>query len=101
MTAKSPEQELAEREEAQKKEEEEKQNQAEEEQQKRLEELKKKKEETLAAVAASPSPQSQSFPAGWEQVIDPSSGKTYYFNRSTGEAAWTPPTQAGAVAPPT
>merc|ERR1712072_1351688 len=63
-------------------EEEEKERLAEEEKQKRLEERKKKKEEALAA---------KSLPAGWEQVIDPSSGTAYYFNSSTGETTWTPP----------
>jgi len=35
---------------------------------------------------------------GWEQTTDPSSGKTYYFNRSTGETSWTPPAGANAAA---
>mmetsp|Transcript_15310 Transcript_15310/g.41957 ORF Transcript_15310/g.41957 Transcript_15310/m.41957 type:complete len:306 (-) Transcript_15310:99-1016(-) len=38
------------------------------------------------------------LPVGWEQVVDPSSGKTYYCNRATGESSWTPP-QAPAPAP--
>merc|ERR1719373_754478 len=37
------------------------------------------------------------LPPGWEQVTDPTSGKPYYCNRSTGETSWTPP--AGAAAP--
>ena len=28
---------------------------------------------------------------GWEEAIDPSSGRTYYANRSTGEVTWLPP----------
>jgi len=40
-----------------------------------------------------------SLPPGWEQTQDPSSGKTYYFNRSTNETSWTPPAAAPAPAP--
>jgi len=31
------------------------------------------------------------LPPGWEQALDPASGKVYYANRSTGETSWTPP----------
>ncbi|CAJ1367050.1 unnamed protein product [Effrenium voratum] len=40
-----------------------------------------------------------SLPPGWEQTTDPSSGKTYYFNRATNETSWTPP--AAHAPPPT
>merc|ERR1711957_264203 len=36
------------------------------------------------------------LPPGWDQANDPASGKTYYFNRATGETKWEPPV---AVAP--
>jgi len=38
------------------------------------------------------------MPPGWEQVSDPTTGRIYYCNKSTGESAWTPP--AGAAAAP-
>merc|ERR1740121_3533485 len=31
------------------------------------------------------------LPPGWEQVTDPTSGKPYFCNRSTGVTSWTPP----------
>lgn len=34
---------------------------------------------------------SAGLPLGWEQATDPSSGRTYYANRTTGETSWTPP----------
>lgn len=42
------------------------------------------------------------LPAGWESAPDPASGKTYYFNRSTGQTSWDPPAAAPALpqAPP-
>lgn len=40
------------------------------------------------APVAAPQPV---LPAGWEQAPDPASGKTYYFNRVTGQSSWTPP----------
>jgi len=47
-----------------------------------------------AAVAAAPAAAvapAGALPPGWETASDPSSGKPYYFNRATGETAWTPP----------
>mmetsp|Transcript_23989 Transcript_23989/g.38142 ORF Transcript_23989/g.38142 Transcript_23989/m.38142 type:complete len:213 (+) Transcript_23989:34-672(+) len=37
------------------------------------------------------------LPPGWEQVLDPASGKPYYCNRVTGESSWTPPVAPMAV----
>ncbi len=31
--------------------------------------------------------------AAWEEVVDPESGKKYYYNSSTGETSWTLPGQ--------
>jgi len=39
-----------------------------------------------------PETMSSGLPAGWEQATDPLSGKTYFYNRSTGETSWTAPT---------
>lgn len=33
----------------------------------------------------------ESLPDGWESASDPTSGKTYYFCRSTGQRSWTKP----------
>ncbi|CAB9520060.1 domain protein [Seminavis robusta] len=34
---------------------------------------------------------SASLPAGWTSAIDPSSGRVYYANSTTGESSWEPP----------
>jgi cold shock CspA family protein len=31
------------------------------------------------------------LPPGWEQVMDPASGRPYFCNRATGQTSWTPP----------
>ena len=42
------------------------------------------------------------LPQGYQQSVDPSSGKTYYINMMTGETSWTPPPgmQQAAAPPP-
>ena len=35
----------------------------------------------------------------WEQATDQSSGMAYYFNRSTGETSWEPPSTGSATMP--
>mmetsp|Transcript_86240 Transcript_86240/g.136116 ORF Transcript_86240/g.136116 Transcript_86240/m.136116 type:complete len:214 (+) Transcript_86240:68-709(+) len=42
------------------------------------------------------------LPIGWEQVLDPATGKYYYCNRATAETSWTPPPVAAmpAALPP-
>lgn len=35
---------------------------------------------------------------GWNAVVDPRTGRTYYANRMTGETSWTPPAAAAAGA---
>jgi len=51
----------------------------------------------LAGLMGGGLPAAAGLPAGWEQVSDPTTGKIYYCNRTTGESAWTPP--VGAAAP--
>lgn len=36
-------------------------------------------------------PRDENLPSGWEAAIDPSSGKTYYFNRGNGKRSWDKP----------
>lgn len=43
--------------------------------------------QALTAAATAPS----DLPVGWEAARDPSSGKTYYFQRSTGQRSWEKP----------
>lgn len=43
------------------------------------------------AAAGTPADPPAAIPAGWEQGVDAGSGKTYYFNRSTGQSSWTVP----------
>ena len=33
---------------------------------------------------------------GWEQRVDPASGRTYYWNRDTGESSWVTPGNGAA-----
>jgi hypothetical protein len=35
--------------------------------------------------------------AGWDEKLDPSSGKTYYYNRATKETSWNNPNASPAV----
>merc|ERR1712205_209738 len=51
------------------------------------------------ASTSVPSASTSSLPAGWESAQDPSSGKMYYFNRSSGETKWDPPGGAPAANP--
>jgi len=37
------------------------------------------------------------LPLGWEQAKDPTSGKAYFCNRTTGESSWTTPVAAAPV----
>merc|ERR1719160_289752 len=46
-----------------------------------------------------PAAMTPGLPPGWESTMDPSTGKPYYFNRATGESAWTPPAAAPAPMP--
>eukprot|EP00804_Cyclotella_cryptica_P019139 CCRYP_017808-RA/>CCRYP_017808-RA protein AED:0.03 eAED:0.03 QI:206/1/1/1/0.5/0.33/3/325/334 len=40
------------------------------------------------------------LPPGWEQAFDPSSGRHYFANRSTGETSWEPPLPPPPPPPP-
>jgi hypothetical protein len=49
-----------------------------------------------------PPPIMHNLPSGWEAAYDCTSQKTYYYNRSTGERSWEPPSPVGATrTPPT
>jgi hypothetical protein len=62
------------------------------------------KAKEAAALAASPGAggvaSKPGLPPGWDATVDPNSGKTYWFNRSTGETRWTAPTPAPSAGPP-
>jgi len=45
-------------------------------------------------------PQGDQLPPGWAALQDPSSGRTYYANQSTGESSWEKPQMAPAPAAP-
>ena len=45
----------------------------------------------LAAATLSPSQSAESF-GDWQKAVDPSTGGVYYFNSSTQEVSWSPPT---------
>lgn len=53
---------------------------------------------SMAAFGAMPGMGMAALPPGWEQAVDPGSGRTYYCNRSTGETSWTPPAVAAPMA---
>ncbi|CAK0904511.1 unnamed protein product [Prorocentrum cordatum] len=44
------------------------------------------------AAAEAAAPAAAGLAAGWETKVDPSTGKTYYWNAATGTSQWTPPT---------
>lgn len=62
------------------------------------------KAKEAAALASSPAAggvaSKPGLPPGWDSTTDPNSGKTYWFNRSTGETRWTAPTPAPLKGPP-
>jgi hypothetical protein len=43
--------------------------------------------------------QSSGLPAGWVQLVDPTSGHPYYANQATGQTQWEPPVAVPAVTP--
>lgn len=56
-----------------------------------------------AAATATPATAAAAAPATWVEAKDPSSGKSYWYNRATKETTWKNPnaTPAAAPAPPT
>jgi hypothetical protein len=47
----------------------------------------------LSSAAPAPAPSNPLLPAGWETTVDPESGNSYYYNRSTGVVSWEPPSR--------
>lgn len=47
-----------------------------------------------------PPPSQPQLPPGWEQAVDPGSGRPYFANRTTGETSWTPPPYFPPPPPP-
>lgn len=52
----------------------------------------------LTTCLFQPAPQNDQLPAGWVALQDPSSGRTYYANQTTGETAWEKPAPPAAAA---
>ena len=52
-----------------------------------------------APQGGAPAPMGGCLPAGWEQAVDPGSGKTFYFNRQLNQTSWTPPDASAGGAP--
>jgi len=46
-----------------------------------------------------PEPPADALPPGWTEHVDPRSGKTYYYNKSTKETSWKKPSAAPAPPP--
>lgn len=46
-------------------------------------------------------PVTSSLPSGWVALQDPTSGRTYYANQTTGESSWEMPQSQPAVSAPT
>jgi len=57
--------------------------------------------EPTPAPAAAPAPAAEAdpdaLPPGWTEHVDPRSGKTYYYNKSTKETSWKKPTASSAA----
>ncbi|KAG7347521.1 WW domain containing protein [Nitzschia inconspicua] len=56
----------------------------------------KRNQALLTTTMATPTTGSD-LPPGWESAHDPSSGRLYYFHRSTGQRSWDKPTLQPAV----
>jgi len=53
---------------------------------------------TTATTTTTPeNSQAQTLPPGWETAIDPTSGKTYYYNHALGESSWELPPMPASV----
>jgi len=44
-------------------------------------------------MATPPPPPPSDLPPGWQEMKDPSSGHSYYYNATTGETTWTKPSK--------
>ncbi|KAG7368162.1 WW domain containing protein [Nitzschia inconspicua] len=56
-----------------------------------------KRNQALLTTAMAPPTTGSDLPPGWESAHDPSSGKLYYFHRSTGQRSWEKPTPQPTV----
>jgi protein transport protein SEC31 len=54
-----------------------------------------------AAPAATTPAAAPGLPAGWIQLVDPSSNRPYYVDQATGQSQWEPPAPVAAAAPAT
>ena len=54
------------------------------------------KEEPSTKTAQLPTDEEPPLKEGWSEIVDPSSGKAYYFNEETGETTWDRPSAPSA-----